>query len=139
MMSNTHQTIIRCYIEEVINKGNFSAIEEFVHPDYIFGSPTEEFHGIEGLKGFIEAFRKAFPDLKVQIDDLATEENKIVTCFTLTGTHKGELMGIPATGKPVNVHGMILSRFKADKIIEEWEILDQLAMFQQLGFIALPT
>ncbi len=64
---------------------------------------------------------------------------KIVTCFTLTGTHKGDLMGIPATGKHVNVHGMILSCFKAGKIIEEWEILDQLAMFQQLGVISLPT
>ncbi|MDV3347283.1 ester cyclase [Leptolyngbyaceae cyanobacterium CCMR0082] len=138
-MSDTHQAIIRRYIEEVINKGNFSAIEEFVHPDYIFGSPSEEVQGADGLKGFIEAFRTAFPDLKIQVDDLATEKNKVVTCFTLTGTHNGDLMGIPATGKPVNVHGMILSRFKADKIIEEWEILDQLAMFQQLGFFSLPT
>ena len=48
-------------------------------------------------------------------------------------------MGIPATGKPVNVHGMILSRFKAGKIIEEWEVLDQLALFQQIGIIALPA
>ncbi|EKU99932.1 putative ester cyclase [Leptolyngbya sp. PCC 7375] len=138
-MSDTNRAIIRRYIEEVINKGNFSAIEEFVHPDYIFGSPNEEFQGADGLKEFIGAFRKAFPDLRIQVDDLATEENKIVTCFTLTGTHKGDLMGIPATGKPVNVHGMILSRFKADKIIEEWEILDQLAMFKQLGLFSLPA
>ena len=138
-MSDTHQAIIRRYIEEVINKGNFAAIEEFVHPDYIFGSPSEEVQGANGLKGFIEAFRTAFPDLKIQVDDLATEKNKVVTCFTLTGTHNGDLMGIPATGKPVNVHGMILSRFKADKIIEEWEILDQLAMFQQLGLFSLPA
>ncbi|NEQ50900.1 MAG: ester cyclase [Leptolyngbya sp. SIO3F4] len=138
-MSNSNQTIIRRYIEEGINNGNFLVFDELFHPDYIFGSPGEEFHGLDGLKGFIAMFRTAFPDLKIQVDDLTTEENKTVTCFTLTGTHRGELMGIPATGKPVNVHGTILSRFKAGKIIEEWEILDQLAMFQQLGVIALPT
>ena len=138
-MSNSYQTTIRRYIEEVINKGNFFVLDELVHPDYVFGSPSEELHGLDGLKGFIGMFRTAFPDLKVQVDDLATEENKTVTCFTLTGTHQGDLMGIPATGKPVNVHGMILSRFKAGKIIEEWEVLDQLAMFQQLGVVSLPT
>lgn len=138
-MANTYQTIIRRYIEEVINNGNFFVADELVHPDYVFGSPSEEFHGLDGLKGFIGMFRQAFPDLRVQVDDVATEENKTVTCFTLTGTHRGELMGIPATGKPVNVHGMILSRFKAGKIIEEWEVLDQLALFQQLGVVSLPA
>ena len=138
-MANTNQTIIRRYIEEGINQGNFHIFDELFHPEYIFGSPGEVLHGLEGLKEFIGMFRTAFPDLKIQVDDLTTEENKTVTCFTLMGTHRGELMGIPATGKPVNVHGTILSRFKAGKIIEEWEILDQLTMFQQLGVIALPT
>lgn len=138
-MSDRYPTIVRRYIEEGINQGNFLVFDELVHPDYIFGSPGEELYGLDGLKGFINMFRTAFPDLKIKIDDLATEENKTVTCFTLTGTHRGVLMGIPATGKQVNVHGMILSRFKAGKIIEEWEILDQLAMFQQLGVIALPN
>lgn len=138
-MVTMHPTIIRRYIEEGINKGNFLVFDELVHPDYIFGSPGEELYGLDGLKGFISMFRTAFPDLKIQIDDLATEKNKTVTCFTLTGTHRGNLMGIPATGKHVNVHGMILSRFKAGKIIEEWEILDQLTMFQQLGVISLPN
>ena len=58
---------------------------------------------------------------------------------TLTGTHEGDLMGIPATGKQLKFHGMVLSRFEEGKIIEEWEILDMLSMFQPLGVVSLPS
>ena len=53
--------------------------------------------------------------------------------------HNGDLMGIAATGKHMKVSGMILSRFEEGKIVEEWEIMDQLAMFQQLGVVSLPA
>lgn len=59
--------------------------------------------------------------------------------ITLVGTHTGDLMGIPATGKPLTVHGMVLSRLEHGKIVEEWEILDMLGTFQQLGIVSLPS
>ena len=65
--------------------------------------------------------------------------DKVVIAITLTGTHTGGLMGIPATGKPLKVHGMVLSRLEDGKIVEEWEILDMLGMFQQLGVESLET
>jgi predicted ester cyclase len=58
---------------------------------------------------------------------------------TLTGTHTGELMGMPATGKKLTVPGMVLSRLQDGMIVEEWEILDMLGMFQQLGVVTLPS
>ena len=75
----------------------------------------------------------------MRIDDLVAEDDKAVSCFTMTGTHNGDLMGIAATGKHMKVSGMILSRFEEGKIVEEWEIMDQLAMFQQLGVVSLPA
>ena len=137
-MSETYKTIIRRFMEEAINKGNFSVLDEVIHPDYIYRSPDQELQGIESLRGLFTAYRDAFPDLNIQIDDMIIDGDKSVTCFTLTGTHEGELMGIPATGKQVKVNGMVLSRFKDDKIIEEWELLDQFTLFQQLGIISLP-
>jgi len=137
-MSETHKPIIRRFIEEAINKGNFSVLDEVIHPDYTYRSPDQELQGIESLKGLFTAYRVAFPNLNMQIDDLIIDGDKTVTCFTLTGLHDGDLMGIAATGKQVKVNGMILSRFEDDKIIEEWEILDQFTMFQQLGIVSLP-
>jgi len=74
----------------------------------------------------------------MRVDDLVIEGDKVVTCFTVTGTHKGDLMGIGATGKQVKIKGMVLTRFDKGKVVEEWEILDQLGMFQQLGVVSLP-
>jgi predicted ester cyclase len=64
--------------------------------------------------------------------------DKVVTSIRLTGTHSSDLLGIPATGKLLSVHGMVLSRLEDGKIIEEWEILDLLGMFRQLGVVSLP-
>ncbi len=75
----------------------------------------------------------------MEIDDLVIAGDKAVISFALTGTHEGDLMGIAATGKQVKVNGMVLSRFEDGKIVEEWEILDQLTMFQQLGVVSLPA
>jgi predicted ester cyclase len=58
--------------------------------------------------------------------------------FTLTGTHTGALMGVEATGKRVNVNGTVFSRFEAGQIVEEWEVIDQLSLFEQLGVVSLP-
>lgn len=138
-MSEAHKEVIRTWVEEAINNGNLSVLDELAHPDYVYRSPDEELHGPQAIKALIAAFRAALPDLKVHIDDLVVEDDKAVDCFTLTGTHQGDFMGIAATGKPVKVNGIVISRFEEGKVIEEWELLDQLAMFQQLGIVSLPT
>ena len=138
-MSKAYKEIIRRWFEEAINQGNLSVLDEFAHPDYVYRSPSEEIRGIEGLKGLISAFRTAFPDLNAKLDDLVIEGDKAVSCFTITGTHKAELMGIAATGKQVKFNGMALSRFEGGKVIEDWEIMDQLSMFQQLDVVSLPA
>ena len=138
-MSEAHKEVIRTWVEEAINNGNLSVLDELAHPDYVYRSPDEELHGPQAIKALIAAFRAAFPDLKVHIDDLVIADDKAVDCYTLTGTHQGDFMGIAATGKPVKVNGIVISRFEEGKVIEEWELLDQLAMFQQLGIVSLPT
>ena len=77
--------------------------------------------------------------MNTRIDDLIVSGDKIMISITLTGTHSGDLMGIPATGNQVTVHGMVLSRLEDGKIVEEWEILDMFGMFEQLGVISLPS
>ena len=129
------EVLIRTFIDEAFNKGNLSILEEIIHPEYQYSSPDSELKGIVQLKEFIQAFRSAFPDLNLQIDDLFTSDDRSCTAFTLRGTHEEDFMGIPGTKKSVQVRGMVMSRFKDDKISEDWEVLDNLSFFQQLGVV----
>jgi steroid delta-isomerase-like uncharacterized protein len=138
-MSETNETVICRFIGEVINNGDFSVLDELVQPNYVYRSPDQELDGPEALKGLLAAYRTAFPDLNVKIDDLVNGGDKVVISVTFTGTHEGDLMGISPTGKTVKINGMILSHFQDGKIVEEWEILDMLAMFQQLGVVSIPA
>lgn len=139
LMSETNEKVIRRFIDEVINNGDFSVLDQLVQPNYVYRSPDQQLDGTEALEGLLAAYREAFPDMSVRIDDLVNGGDKVVISVTLTGTHEGDLMGIAPTGRPVNISGMILSRFQDGKIVEEYEILDMLAMFQQLGVVSLPA
>lgn len=127
--------LTRLFIEEAFNKGNLSIIDEIVHPDYRYRSPGSEMNGIAELKSFISDFRKGFPDLNLKIDEQIIDRDKACTCFTLTGTHMEAFMGVPATKQQVEVHGIVVSRFQDNKIVEDWEVLDQLGLLTQLGVV----
>ncbi len=126
------ETIVRRFVDEVINNDDASALSELVHREYRHRTPGRELRGRDGLKALFDDYRSGLSDLNVVIDDLVVSGDKVVTSIRLTGTHSGDLLGIPATGKLLSVHGMVLSR------LEEWEILDLLGMFRQLGVISLP-
>lgn len=136
-MSDANEAVIRRFVNEVINNGDYSAMRELVHPNYVYRSPDQELRGPEALENLFTAYRRGLPDLKTSIDDVIASGDKVVISVTLAGTHTGDLMGIPATGRRLTVHGMVLSRLDDGKIVEEWEILDMLGMFQQLGVVSL--
>jgi len=94
--------------------------------------------GSAGLLKFVRAFRAAFPDLHWTIEDVITNDDKVVWRVVATGTHQAELMGIPATGKSIKVGAIIISRFENDLWCEDWVCWDQFGMLQQLGVIAMP-
>lgn len=129
------EDLIHTFIDEAFNKGNLSILEEVIHPEYQYWSPDSQLKGIGQLREFIQAFRNAFPDLNLQIDDVFSSNDRTCTAFTLRGTHKQDFMGIPATKQSVEVQGMVLSRIKDNKILEDREILDNLTFFQQLGVV----
>ncbi len=136
-MSHTNEETMRRLVEEIINNKHLSVIDEIIHPNYVYRTPGQELHGRQAIRDLFTAYHEALPDLHVKIDDLICTDNKAVLLFTLSGTHQNELMGIPATGKQVNINGMTCSRIENGKIIEEWELLDQLTMFQQLDMVSI--
>lgn len=132
-MSN--KDTVRRFYEEVVNQGKIDLIDEIVSPDIV---EHEEFPGLggdrESVKQFFKMFRNAFPDVKFTLEDAIEEGDKVVARATMTGTHKGEFMDIPATGKPVTVALIDILRFDSNgKVAEHWGLTDTAAMMQQLG------
>lgn len=134
-MHTQNERVMRRFIDDVLNAEHPEALTELVHPEYVHRAPGEELRGHEGLATLLRGYRAAFPDLRVQIEELLSFDDATLLSFTLTGTHGGDLLGYPPTGRPVRVHGMVRSRFRDGKIAEEWEILDRLSLFEQLGLV----
>lgn len=131
----SHERVLRRFVEEVVNRGDTSNLADLVHADYVHRGAGGVLRGPEGLAALLDGYRSAFPDLVVEIDDLVAADDATAMVFTLTGTHRGALLGIPATGRRVQVTGMVRSRFRDGKIADEWEILDQLTLLEQLGVV----
>jgi steroid delta-isomerase-like uncharacterized protein len=140
MSAEENKATMRRLYEEVINTGNLDRADEFISPDMVDHDPSlpEHLrHGTEGFKYFFSMAREAFPDFRMDVEDmLAGEDDKIVTRFTFRGTHQGEFMGVAPTGRQVEVTGIDIIRFSGGKMIEHWGEFNSLGMMQQLG--ALP-
>lgn len=139
-MYEENKALARRGFEEVWNKGNLDAIDEIFAPDVVNHTlPPGLPPGIEGSKAFTSMYLSAFPDTKMTIELQVAEGDKVVTLWKAQGTHKGELMGIPATGKQVTVTGIAIDRIAGSKIVETWGQFDQMSMMQQLGVVATPS
>ena len=138
-MSEENKAVLRRFFEEVWNEGNLDAIDEIISPNFTAhnarpGTSPDR----EGTKQFILDYRSAFPDVHLQIEDQVAEGDKVVTRFSAHGTHEGELMGIPATGKEINITGIGLNRVEGGQIVESWTEFDVMGMMEQLGVIPSP-
>jgi steroid delta-isomerase-like uncharacterized protein len=136
MSVEENKAIFRRIVEEGFNKGNLAIVDELVATNHV--NHTDNVHGPEEYKQFITMYRTAFPDLHMTIEDQIAEGNKVVNRWTSRGTHKGDLMGIPPTGKQTTVTGMYVARIIGGKIVEEWGNLDALGMMQQIGVVPPP-
>lgn len=140
MSTEEKKAFVRRQIDELWNKGNLDAAEECFTPDFVGHDPAspEEIRGPEGFRSNVAAVRSAFPDFRTEVVDQVAEKNRVVTRYVTTGTHEGELAGIPPTGKRIEVAGMGIDYFSEDKISESWEYYDVLGMMQQMGVIPYP-
>jgi len=140
-MSATNKALARRLLEEAFNAGRLDVTEELVASDYVGHDPSlpEEVRGPAGVKELIAGYRAAFPDIRVTFEDQIAEGDLVVTRWRATGTHEGELMGIPATGKQATVTGITIDRIADDLIVESWHNWDTLGLMQQLGAIPAPA
>jgi len=123
----------RLVYDEILNNGKIDLFDEICSTDFVKHTMTPgESYGIEGSKQSVLMLRKAFPDIKYNVEDMFGEADKIVARWSAKGTHNGDFMGIPPTGKQVVFSGIEIIRVKDDKAVEEWEELDRAGLMQQL-------
>ncbi len=123
---------------EGLNQGNVNVSDELNVPDYVSHEASTTMQGLEAFKQFVSAYLTAFPDLHFTIEDQIAEEDKTTLRYTARGTHRGDLMGIPPTGKQVTVTGIFITRWANGKAEESWLNFDALGMLQQLGVVPAP-
>jgi steroid delta-isomerase-like uncharacterized protein len=127
-------------IVEKVSRGDLDAGAEMLTADYRdYTDPPGVPSGPESAKQRWAMLRQGFPDGGATIEDVVAEGDKVAVRFTFYGTHLGELMGIPPTGKQVMVSGMDINRITSGKIAERWAVFDMLGMMQQLGVISVPS
>jgi len=124
-------------IYEAVNTGNLALLDKHVAPDYT--EHSEGFQGVEPFRQQIAAFRGAFPDLHVTIDDLLLiGDDRFASRTTITGTHTGDLMGMPATGKRISVEAVDIGRVENGQAKERWGGMNMYSLLVQLGVIPAP-
>jgi predicted ester cyclase len=135
-MSNgdENKAAVRACFENA-SQGNFDALDDIVTSDYVLH--PEEVRGADGLKEMVQRYRDALSGLRVTIDQQLTDGDYVTTRYTITGTHVGDLMGTPPSGKDVAFTGITISRCDHGRIAEEWEITDAVGLLGQIG--ALPA
>src|SRR5207247_13133 len=114
-MSEKLEAIARRAIEEVWNKGQLDAIAELFATDYVNNDPLNQTKGLEAYKTFVKKYRVAFPDCRLDIDELISSGDKVVVRWRYSGTHKGQLEGIPPTGRRVTGTGISIDHFSGDR------------------------
>ena len=138
-MAQENSQLIRRWFEEVWNNGRMDAIDEMASPDVIGHGQAQHATdiGLKEFKPFVKSLRSAFPDMKVTIDYLIEQDDKVVARWTSVMTHQGEFLGIAPTGKQATITGTSIQRISGGKIVEGWDNWDQLGLLVQIG--ALPA
>lgn len=137
-MTDENKNVVRRWVEEVQTAPRLEVIDEIFAPDIVNHDPEGPLpspQGAKGIRAFFETMFAAFPDFKAVIEEQIAEGDKVVTRKTVSGTHEGELMGVPPTGKRMEIPVIDIFRVVDGKCTDHWSVVDQMGMMQQLGLL----
>jgi steroid delta-isomerase-like uncharacterized protein len=114
-------------------------LNDYVGPGYVSYDPMLGPQSLEAEKQFVQTLRAAVPDLRLTVEDIVAEGDKVCIKWRGKGTHRGEFMGAPATNRPIEIHGIGIMRLQGGKIVEATTELDTLGFMQQFGLVSKPA
>jgi steroid delta-isomerase-like uncharacterized protein len=134
-MPTDNKAIVRRLYDEVWNKRRLEVVDALISPSHALNDPlaSDSQIGPKLYKQRVVEFTNSFPDCRFSIEDMIAEKGKVVACWTISGTHKGEFMDIPATGKKVSVEGITIHLITNGKILDSYARWDALGLLRQLG------
>jgi predicted ester cyclase len=135
---NTHnKELVRSFIQDLFTDGDAGAVERYLDPSFV--NHDLPFPGAsrrrDGMQLAADMFRRACPDWHSDVEQLVAEGDLVVERFTASGTHRGELMGVPPTEQTIVLTGIQVFRVEGDRIVERWGQLDQMGLARQLGLV----
>lgn len=133
--------LMRRWFQEVWNEGKTDIVLQHTHPNVSATGQAEAGVHIKSPQeflGFVATMRGAFPDLHVTVEDAFQSDDRVAVRWSVTGTHRGDHLGTPASGKRIAITGITIAKFQGDKIIEGWDSWDQLAMLKAIGAVEVP-
>lgn len=140
MSTQENIKVIERYSEEVLNNGNLDAVDELLADDYVHHTPPPGMEPTrEGFKGFVTSAHSGMHNLTLTTDDMLAQGDKVVQRWTNTAVHKGEFMGVPATGNRVEFSGTSIYTVRDGQIVEDWTLFDTLGLMQQIGAAPEPA
>lgn len=138
-MPEQNRATIRRLADGFWNKKDLKVFDEVFASHFVDHTPMPGREGTkEGFKAVAIALQVAVPDGHTTLDNVVAERDKVAYRWMFRGTHKGPLMGIPATGKPITITGITIDRVANGQIVERWSQVDSLGMMQQLGLVPAP-
>lgn len=132
-----NKRLVDRFIQELFTEGDLAAIERYLSPDFVDHDPPFRGapEGADGLRQSAVMFRHALPDWRSDTERLIAEGDYVVESFTASGTHRGELLGVAPTGKPLVLKGINVFRVRDGRITERWGRLDDAGLMRQLGLL----
>lgn len=136
-MSVDNKVIVQRLYEDVWNKGKTEFIKLLISPSHALHGPhfSGRSIGPEAYKRQILLYKSSFPDLRFTVEDLIAEMEKVVCYWTMSGSHKGEFMGAPATSRKMSVDGITIHHMTNGKIMDSYVSFDMWGLMQQLGLV----
>jgi predicted ester cyclase len=137
-----NRRIGRQVLIEMWGEGRLELADELYAPDWVDhvgrGPEPDVVRGPEGIKQAIRLFRAAFPDLRYTVEEEMAERDLVMARFSATGTHRGEFLGLGATGRRIGYTGTDVNRIRDGRIVESWVHYDSLGLLEQLGLVTPP-
>ena len=138
-MSEENVAVVRRFVEDCLNGRNPDLVDELFSPDYVnYAAPAGVPPDLEGYKERVASVLRGFPDLKVKIEDIFSDGDRVAIRLSASGTHKGDSLGLSATGRFASWTATAIYQVADGKIVQRWENRDDLGLMQQLGALGQP-
>lgn len=131
---------VELMVQEVWSRGDLDLVDDLVTDDYVHNDIAlpEPVQGPDAFKETVGMFRSGTPDLTKHIEEIITDGSTVVIPYAATGTHEGDILGVPATGTEVEVEGVFIFRLEGGRITECTDLWDTFGLLRQIGAVSLP-